>query len=374
MKVLVIAASLHERSGWGRHTRAIVDELRTQGIEVIVCSEDTGMDMPYPVHILLPVSSRFGVWSFVRNIWRVRRVAKTVSVVHALDGWPLGVYGLFAVIGRRTPLFINGIGTYSVAPLYAYGKKWLMHYAYRRAQKIFCISSYTLKQMAKAGVPEEKMLVVHFGTPVLGAPNANEVRTYRAKYSIRQEQYPIILTVGAIKDRKGQFETLRAVGRLKRRYPNILYIAAGAIHQPAYVNQMESYAKENQLTDNLLFITDADDQTIVFLYSICSVFALNSNTDVHSHHFEGFGAVITEAYQFGVPAVGSRDSGIEDAIQDGKTGYLVSQGDASDIAEKIEKILQNLSVFSEQTRRFVDNFSWERAIKTYVRYYESEGN
>lgn len=372
MNVLVISASLNEHSGWGRHTRAIVDELRAQGAEVVVCSEDMQSNVPYPVFPLESLSSRFSAWSFLKNIWRIRMVAKSASVVHALDGWPLGVYGWCAVLGRRTPFFINGVGTYSVAPLYAWGKKWLMQRAYRRAQKIFCISSYTLNQMAQAGVPEEKMLVVHFGTPTLAVPNDSQIQTYRAKYGLQQKHYPIILTVGAIKDRKGQFETLQAIGRLKRQYPDILYIVAGAIHQPSYVSQMASYAKENRLTDNLLFITDADDRTISFLYSICSVFALNSNTDVHNHHFEGFGAVITEAYQFGVPAVGSRDSGIEDSIQDGSTGYLTRQGDAEDIARKIDQVLQNRNVFSEQARRFSESFSWKKTIETYMQYYRNK--
>lgn len=369
MNVLVISASLNERSGWGRHTRAIVDELRTQGVEVTVCSEDIQSNVPYPVVLLEPLSRHLGVWSFMKNVWRIRTIAKSMSVVHALDGWPLGVYGWCAIIGRRTPLFINGVGTYSVAPLYAWGKKWLIQRAYRRARKIFCISFYTLRQMAQAGIPEEKMLVVHFGMPMLSVPNPDEIQKYREKYAIQQERYPIILTVGAIKDRKGQFETLQAIGHLKRQYPNILYVVAGAIHQPSYMSQMRSYIRENNLTDNLLFITDADDSTITFLYSICSVFALNSNTDVHSHHFEGFGAVITEAYQFGVPAVGSRDSGIEDAIQDGRTGYLTRQGDTEDIAQKIEKVLQNRSIFSEQARHFAESFSWQKTIETYIQYY-----
>ncbi len=371
MKVLIITASLNERSGWGRHTRAIVDELRMQGTEVVICSEDVGLGVPYPVHALLPLSSRFGAWFFVRNILQVRKIARSVSVVHALDGWPLGVYGWAAVVGSRKPLFINGVGTYSVAPLYAWGKKWLMRYVYQRAQKVFCISVYTMNQMVEAGVSREKMLVVHFGTPVPVIPSVEEVRAYRTKYSIQSDRYPIVLTVGAIKNRKGQFDTLRAIEILKKPYPGILYIAAGA-PQSAYIEKMETYAKEHEMSHNLLIINDADDGVINFLYSICSVFALNSNTDDQHHHFEGFGAVITEAYRFGVPAVGSSNSGIEDAIEDGRTGYLSRQGDAEDIAQNIKNVLQNHEVLSEQARRAGFLFSWEKTIKTYMQYYKNE--
>src|SRR3569623_55113 len=42
-----------------------------------------------------------------------------VDLVHALDAWPYGFYGFAAVFGTKKKLFINGIGTYSVAPLYS---------------------------------------------------------------------------------------------------------------------------------------------------------------------------------------------------------------------------------------------------------------
>jgi phosphatidylinositol alpha-1,6-mannosyltransferase len=296
-------------------------------------------------------------------------LARSVEVVHALDGWPLGVYGWGAVIGSKKRFFINGVGTYSVAPLYAWGKRWLMLRAYRRAQHIFCISTYTMDQMARVGVPATAMLVVHFGTPMLPVPHTEEVQAYREKYGLIPNQYPIILTVGAIKDRKGQFETLRAVALLKKQYPDILYIVAGGIDQPSYLQKMETYTKDHSLAGNVLFITDADDRSIAFLYSLSSVFALNSNTEMAHHHFEGFGAVITEAYQFGVPAVGSSDSGIEDAIQDGKTGYLTRQGDPEDIARKIEEVLQNRPMLSERARHFAAEFTWKRTVEMYIQYY-----
>ena len=41
--------------------------------------------------------------------------------------------------------------------------------------------------------------------------------------------------------------------------------------------------------------------------------------------FEGFGIVYLEAAASGTPAVGTMDSGAEDAIVDGETGLLVAQ-------------------------------------------------
>ncbi len=100
------------------------------------------------------------------------------------------------------------------------------------------------------------------------------------------------------------------------------------------------------------------------------MFALNSRTDPETHHFEGFGAVITEAYQFGKPAVGSSNSGIEDAIQDGKTGYLTKQQNPQDIAEKIEKILQDYDSFSANAKKKYADFDWAKTAATYIDFYK----
>ncbi len=166
--------------------------------------------------------------------------------------------------------------------------------------------------------------------PVL---SKDEIETYRKTYDINDVYRPIILTVGEIKDRKGQFETLKAVEILKQKHPHILYIALGSIGEK-YVSAMRSYASAHDLVGNMRIVSDADDRALSFFYSVCDVFALNSNTDDVHHHFEGFGLVIVEGYQFGKPAVGSSDSGIEDAIQDSVTGFLTKQGDPADIATK----------------------------------------
>lgn len=366
MKILLITASLDERSGWGRHARAIGDELHSQGEEVMFCSGDGSPKyLSYETGTLKPLSVR----SFFGNIMRVRVMAKTADVVHALDGWPLALYGWLAVLGTGKRFFVNGVGTYSVAPLYATGKRWLLLRAYRRAEKIFCISSYTAKQMLSAGAPSEKMEVVHFGAPEAISIPVSEAIGYRAQYGISQDAYPIVLTVGAIKDRKGQFDTLRAVGQLKDQFPNILYIVAGAVHQPAYLIQMKSFIEQARLGENVRIIHDADDRVIAFLYSMASVLALNSTSDPRSHHFEGFGAVIAEGYQYGLPAVGSSDSGIEDAIFEGETGYLAKQGDPESIADRIREAVNNRISLAEGIRRHTADFSWRTAVAQYRTFY-----
>jgi glycosyltransferase involved in cell wall biosynthesis len=372
MKVLLITATVGERSGWGRYSKAVLEGLLRHGqqVEVFAQTHDRSVDVVY--HELKPLSARFNLFSVLVNIRRVRRTARDFDVIHALDAWPFGIYGYGALLGRRgKKLFINGVGTYSVAPLYDIWKSWIVRRAYERAQKIFCISRYTERRIAERGISPERLTTVLMGRTALPILSADDVTEFRNRHSIQKDR-KVILTVGAIKDRKGQLETLKAVAILRERYPDILYVIIGSVKDGPYVSSIKAYVLENGLRDNLLIVSDADDKALSFFYSICTVFALNSNTDQKTHHLEGFGLVIVEACQFGKPSVGSSDCGIEDAIKDGETGYWTRQRDPADIAAKIEQILQNYDYFSKNSSSWYTAFDWNKTVSAYIYEYEKK--
>lgn len=366
MKVLVITNTLHERSGSGRYSRAVVENLQRAGIEVVLLCEQRPGEIIVEWHKLLPPGSPV---SFLRNAIAARRLAKSVDVVHALDGWPFGVYGYASVCGTSKKFFINGVGTYSVAPLYSFWLGSIMRRAYQAADGIFCISVYVKNQLLRAGVSSDTFTVVHLGSDKLPAISPEEEEKYRDELSIDRQRFPIILTVGDIKNRKGQLDTLQAIERLKEKYPQILYIVVGSCNLE-YMKNIQTYTASHGLTYNFRFVPSINDKKLAFLYSVCTLVALNSNNNEARHHFEGFGLVITEGYQFGKPAVGSRNCGIEDAIVDGKTGLLARQGDSIDIAEKINHVLENLQFFSHNARMQYAQFDWRNTVSTYRAAYK----
>lgn len=351
MKVLIVTKSINEKIGWGRHALAIAEHLRSAGIEVDLYVE------------------RHGAVSFLRNCISVRRLASGYDVVHAMDGWPLGVWGYAAVVGRKTSLFINGIGTYSVAPLHSFWKGALVRLAYQKAKKIFCISEFTNKALQDAGISRAKLQTVHFGVPTFPLVPPVEQEACRDKFGIPKDVFPILLTVGSIKERKGQMETLKAVELLKQSYPSILYVMAGSTNHPQYVSELNTYARARGLAEHIRIIEGATDRELSYLYSACTLFALNSNSNTEDLHFEGFGAVILEACQFGKPAVGSSGCGIEDAIADGQSGLLTRQKDPADVAEKVRQVLERLDFFSRNAAMRYTQFNWRETVSAYVKSY-----
>jgi glycosyltransferase involved in cell wall biosynthesis len=82
---------------------------------------------------------------------------------------------------------------------------------------------------------------------------------------------------------------------------------------------------------------------------------------------EGFGLVFLEAAACGLPSVGGRSGGIPDAIEDGKSGWLVSPTDTAEIAAAVARVLGDPGLRRAAAERCLaraPDASWARAAAT----------
>jgi hypothetical protein len=140
MKALVLTQTTFLNSGYGRYTSSAVGEYHKFGVETMVMTHEGKGRVGNEFDVLLSHTSYL---DFLRNILRVRKIARDFDVVHAYDVWPYGVYGLFAVLGTKKKLFMLGIATYSLAPEKPSLKRFLMNWSFRRATRVHCVSAYT---------------------------------------------------------------------------------------------------------------------------------------------------------------------------------------------------------------------------------------
>ncbi len=359
MKIAIITGNTSPNSGLGRFSKEVVQELRNQGEEIVVLSESGDSD--------INIESHTKIGSIFRNLITARKAVRKINVVHALDAWPFAIYGLFAVIGTQKKLYISSVGTYSVPPRHFSLKRFLMRSAYRRASHIFCISAYTQKRISERLPFKCSMSVVYLATTPLPKSDAHAISDIRVRYHITPDMR-VVLTVGGIKDRKGQLDTLRAVIEVREKRPDLVYVIVGDISDSAYIDEIKKEAKKHDAENAYRIVSNASsDKELAAWYSIADVFALTSNTK--GNHFEGFGLVFLEAAHFGVPGVGTTDCGIEDAIINNETGLLVAQRDTHAIALAILKILSNHQLFSMKVRTFASKFSWQATVERYRSVY-----
>lgn len=294
------------RGGSTRLVTDLVGGLRAAGHTVDVLTYDTG-----------PVA----------YFWNVRRHARSSDVVHAIDLNPRGFIGYLATRFTRAKFVITVIGTYAVAPLYSRKTKLFARIVYRAADAIASISSFTKSEIEK----EVRGLRITVITPGIDLANFEGDPGSAARP-------PYILSVGSIKRRKGYDVALQAFIRVKKEIPDLRYVIVGAqIDEPQYVQMLMRMAEDSGVSESVDFIEGISDARLKELYRNASLFILTSVNE--GLHFEGFGIVFLEAAAYGLPSIGTRGNGIEDATEDGKTALLVPQRDVEATATAIRKLL-----------------------------------
>jgi glycosyltransferase involved in cell wall biosynthesis len=87
----------------------------------------------------------------------------------------------------------------------------------------------------------------------------------------------------------------------------------------------------------------------------------NSNLFFLSSVHEGFGIVLQEAMQVGIPIIATRNGGQKDLIEEGKNGYLISHGDINEASNKIQEALsKNLK------SKLKNDFEPKKVAKEYI--------
>lgn len=350
MKICFIGQDLDVKSGWGRLTGEITEGIKKRGIQID--SINTGKALR---------GGRF--FSIFLDALYVRNKIKDCDIVHCFDGYPYGIIGALANIGLNKKLIINGVGTYSVLPLYQRKYKRLLIWAYKKASKILCISHFTASEIKKA-VELDNIEVVTLGVDLKKFGNC-------PSKDKKTDDQKVILSVGGLMFRKGYHISIQAVAKVKESYPDILYYIIGNQSNEEYFNSLKKMVRDYGLDGNIKFLSNISDEELSMMYCDADLFLLTSVND--EHKFEGFGLVYLEANAEGLPVIGTLNCGAEDAIKDGYSGFLVPQNNAEETAKAILKILDDENISEKMKGNallWAKANSWDTVIDKYINIYE----
>jgi glycosyltransferase involved in cell wall biosynthesis len=291
-----------------------------------------------------------------------------VRLVHSLEVFPAGWIGDTLARAAKVPHVLTAHGTYAMI-----WKRWpLLDYFYRRilrnAAAVYPISDGTAKKLCAsytADLGSKPVRPVRNGTDAASRVE-REVTTERTR-----PDSPVVLTVGGVKARKGYHSSLRAFGLLQRRFPDARYLVVGRDPEGEYRLQLEEILRANGIR-NVEFLGVVDDARLDSLYRQASIFLLLSEEG--GRHFEGFGLVYLEAGAYGLPVVGSRSGGIPDAVNEGKSGFLVAPGDAEGAARAMIRLASDRPLSARMGgagRANAEYFTWRRYAEEQFRQYQS---
>lgn len=209
-------------------------------------------------------------------------------------------------------------------------------------------SRYTARLLAERGVRAVRIV-----NPGAGPAERRNVQRAAA---------PTVLSVGRLVPRKGVDRLIDAIGRLVGRYPNLRLIIVGEGPDGA---RLERLAISSGIAAHVEFLGRVDDAELGRRYAEAWCFAMPNRNE--GRDVEGFGIVFLEAALHGLPTIGGRGSGADDAIADGETGFLVNGNDVSEVTDALERLLSDPDAaerLGEAGReRALRDFSWQRYMR-----------
>ena len=179
---------------------------------------------------------------------------------------------------------------------------------------------------------------------------------------IELEGSPKLITVGHVSERKGQHEVIKLLPKLALRFPNIAYHCVGL---PTEQKACELLAKQLGVSDRVFFHGRVNNAVLKLALEASDVFVMLS-TVTTSGDVEGFGIALLEANALGIPTIGAKGCGIEDAIQEGKSGALVTLGDAPAFEAALGNLLASKDLYAKTSKVWAEQHDWDVVIKRYI--------
>ncbi|MEH1008512.1 glycosyltransferase family 4 protein [Winogradskyella sp. ECml5-4] len=223
-------------------------------------------------------------------------------------------------------------------------------FSLKRFDKIVAVSNYT------------NSLITHLNASNVVIPNGITISEWEnSKEKIELKGEPALTTVGRVSSRKGQLNVIKQLPELIKKFPKLHYHCVGI---PTEANNFIKIAKSLGVKSYVTFHGSVDDDKLKQSLEATDIFVMLSSESV-TGDVEGFGIAILEANAMGIPAIGARGCGIEDAIKNGSSGILIDVNDTSAFIDGISRILQDSAIFKTESIMWANKHDWSHIIKRY---------
>jgi phosphatidyl-myo-inositol dimannoside synthase len=301
----------------------------------------------------------------------IRRILKSCDVVHAFDAVPYGLIAVAASLGLRKKIIITVVGSGTTIPLNRWYASWLARWCLRRADRVIAISRFVKHEVQK----RVSNIDIHIIHPGVEDEKRIQELTLEQTLKFRRCQ-PYMLSVGAIRWRKGYDVSIRAFAEVLKKFPGLHYVIVGKKYKEDYYRTLRRLIEALDLGARVHILDHVETrQELRAIYTYAELFCLFSRN--YGNDVEGFGIVFLEAAAAGLPVVGVKNCGVEDAARDRENGILAfaeDHNDADEFTRAILAILHNSQMkkrMSERSLALAKESLWDKRIQEYVDIYRS---
>jgi len=379
MKILFVIDSLGA-GGAERSLAELLPALEEAGIEPIIACLD---HRTYGVEAEVVASGADVRFLPRRPIARLRELRRIVAkespdLIHTTI-LASNLVGRLASIGTRVKVLTSLVNTpYApirkqdprVRPMALAAVRLVDIATARRLTDHFHAITEAVKSWAVAdmGIDPSLITVVHRGRDPdrLGETGPERKRSARRALGLKDDDQ-VVLTVGRQEFQKGQRYLLEAVAALAPSRPNLRLLMAG--RRGASSPELDRMLAAPELAGRVHVLGHRED--VPDLLAASDLFAFPSL-------FEGLGGSVLEAMALGLPIVASDLPAVREIVEEGKNALLVPVEDQDELAEAIDRILQDRSLaraFGQRSREiFLERFTSTRSTEAMIDLYRQLTN
>lgn len=295
-----------------------------EGIRFIVC--------PDLVRAISPLRDLKALLYFYRLI---RREAYDIVHTHETKA---GVITKVAAFLARTPYIIYGLHGVTFNDPLSRLRRWFYvaveRLTIRTSDLIIAVSQDVIDHYRKNGIGVGIPSVVVYSGIDIARFGRQRLKTAAQRDALRRtlgfsDSDLVLVSIGRFSQAKAQRYAIEAFRRLKahRGGLKLLLVGEGELKETCI-----EQARVAGVSGDVTFCGYSD--AVPEILSISDIFLLTSLR-------EGLPRAVVEAYVCEVPAVSFEVEGIREIIEDGRTGYVVPQGDVDALVSRLETLIDS---------------------------------
>lgn len=368
MRIALFSSTADAKNGYGNITVELCRAFKALGTEFTLFLPEA--EKKFALQYIPDIPTEFSLPPYIFELKNPKSLLylKNIDlsgfdVVHSILDFPYCVLAARLARKYKKPFMMGSQGTYGVVPLLRFPDRLALEFAYAQAKKIIVPSEFTKDIILKHTKKQYEIDVVHNGVNFSRFAAPCDASAIRAKYSGKT----IYLTVGGLKERKGQDLVIESLAILKKSYQDFVYILVGA---GEWKSVLEAKAAECGVLDHVVFAGSQDSDALVAYFHACDVYV--HTPKVVNYNFEGFGIVYLEAGACAKPSVATDAGGVADAVIDGETGVILKDGDTEGIAAALLKLSSDplyRKRLGDAGKQYAQGHDWALIARRYMGYY-----
>ena len=201
---------------------------------------------------------------------------------------------------------------------------------YRRCALLIAASDYLAEELARAGIPRDRIRVVPPGRDLPAQASTPGPRG-------RSTRMVVINVANWLPD-KGILDLLDGMSQVPTGEA-VLHLIGSPGLEPRFAGMVEARLRRSDLLGKVVLHGAVPRSGMHRWYEGADLLVLPSRN-------EGYGTVVAEALGYGVPVVASRSGNLPNLIEDGMEGLLLPPGDVAGLAEAIRRLAGDRELLS----------------------------